>query len=104
MNDIRTMQALRCRDPSLAWCSQDIARWEMVRKLMDEGKQLSSAGDNDSAVRVFTQVRAPLEIDTFVTTLPFMSVCCKYVGYLLFVNACPYPVFDRECMPMKLDP
>lgn len=50
------MQALRCRDPSLTWCSQDIARWEMVRKLMDEGKQLSSTGDYDSAVVVFTQV------------------------------------------------
>lgn len=49
-------QALRCRDPSLTWCSQDIARWEMVHKLMDEGKQLSSTGDYDSAVRVFTQV------------------------------------------------
>ncbi|CAM9305096.1 unnamed protein product, partial [Scytosiphon promiscuus] len=53
-------QALRCRDPSLAWCLEDCARWEQAERRTREGERMACGGDYGKAVELFTQV---LEID-----------------------------------------
>ncbi|CBJ26846.1 Heat shock protein 40 like protein [Ectocarpus siliculosus] len=54
------VQALRCRDPSLAWCVEDGARWERAGRLTVEGERLAAGGDHAKAAEAFTQV---LEVD-----------------------------------------
>lgn len=49
-------QALRCRDPSLAWCLEDCARWDRADRLTREGERLTFASDYGKAVELFTQV------------------------------------------------
>ncbi|CAM9475704.1 unnamed protein product, partial [Hapterophycus canaliculatus] len=49
-------QALRCRDPSLAWCLEDCARWDQADRLTGEGERLAYAGDYGKAAALFSQV------------------------------------------------
>ncbi|CAN0066127.1 unnamed protein product, partial [Ectocarpus fasciculatus] len=49
-------QALRCRDPSLAWCLEDGARWERAGRLTVQGERLAAGGDHAKAAEAFTQV------------------------------------------------
>lgn len=49
-------QALRCRDPSLAWCLEDGARWEQAARLARQGERLAQEGRHGKATELFTQV------------------------------------------------
>ncbi|CAM9776830.1 unnamed protein product [Ectocarpus sp. 12 AP-2014] len=49
-------QALRCRDPSLAWCVEDGACWNRAGRLTVEGERLAAGGDHAKAAETFTQV------------------------------------------------
>ncbi|CAN0271428.1 unnamed protein product, partial [Discosporangium mesarthrocarpum] len=56
LDAMAALQALRCRDPSLEWCLEDLARWDLVGRLRRDGIACSGAGEHRAAAQAFTQV------------------------------------------------